>query len=128
MYEKLTERLCRYSMQCVKEKFDPDFACAIREAVEVIKELENKRASLQEKVKELESKRVTLQAKIAVEAESHCKTVEQMASEAETHYNVVKQLRNYLKDLRNEMCQKCGKYKYAHEGACDSCRWKEGDW
>lgn len=27
--------------------------------------------------------------------------------------------------MRNELCQYCGKYKYAHEGACDRCRWKE---
>lgn len=24
--------------------------------------------------------------------------------------------------LRNELCQQCGKYKRAHEGACDGCR------
>lgn len=27
--------------------------------------------------------------------------------------------------MRNELCQRCGKYKAAHEGACDGCRWKE---
>ena len=30
-----------------------------------------------------------------------------------------------LRDLRNELCQLCGKYKQAHEGACDGCRWRE---
>lgn len=25
----------------------------------------------------------------------------------------------------NELCQYCGKYKYAHEGACYGCRWGE---
>ena len=29
------------------------------------------------------------------------------------------------KDLINELCQYCGKYKQAHEGACDGCRWRE---
>lgn len=29
------------------------------------------------------------------------------------------------KDLVNELCQYCGKYKHAHEGACDGCRWRE---
>lgn len=29
------------------------------------------------------------------------------------------------KDLINELCQYCGKYKKAHEGACDGCRWRE---
>ena len=30
-----------------------------------------------------------------------------------------------IADLRNELCLKCGKYKTAHEGSCDGCRWKE---
>ena len=29
------------------------------------------------------------------------------------------------KALINELCQYCGKYKQAHEGACDGCRWRE---
>lgn len=27
--------------------------------------------------------------------------------------------------MRNELCQYCGKYKHAHEGACDGCRGKQ---
>ena len=29
------------------------------------------------------------------------------------------------KELINELCQHCGKYKQAHEGACDGCKWRE---
>nr|DAH31807.1 MAG TPA: hypothetical protein [Caudoviricetes sp.] len=29
------------------------------------------------------------------------------------------------KALINELCQYCGKYKKAHEGTCDGCRWRE---
>ena len=29
------------------------------------------------------------------------------------------------KALINELCQYCGKYKQAHEGGCDGCRWRE---
>lgn len=29
------------------------------------------------------------------------------------------------KALINELCQYCGKYKYAHEGACDGCKWRD---
>lgn len=29
------------------------------------------------------------------------------------------------KALINELCQNCGKYKHAHAGACDGCRWRE---
>lgn len=30
-----------------------------------------------------------------------------------------------LKDLTNELCHKCGKYKNDHLGACDTCKWKD---
>lgn len=29
------------------------------------------------------------------------------------------------KALINELCEYCGKYKQAHEDACDGCRWRE---
>lgn len=29
------------------------------------------------------------------------------------------------KALINELCQYCGKFKQAHEGACDGCRWRD---
>lgn len=29
------------------------------------------------------------------------------------------------KALINELCQYCGKYKQAHEGACDECKWRD---
>lgn len=34
-------------------------------------------------------------------------------------------LRNKYVAMRNELCQYCGKYKQAHNGACDGCRWEE---
>lgn len=35
------------------------------------------------------------------------------------------ELRAALRDCRNELCLKCGSYHNAHNGACDSCRWKD---
>ena len=32
-----------------------------------------------------------------------------------------------IADIRNELCLKCGKYKTAHLGSCDGCRWKKGE-
>lgn len=29
------------------------------------------------------------------------------------------------KALINELCQHCGKYKQAHDGACDGCKWRD---
>ena len=34
-------------------------------------------------------------------------------------------LKEELHTIKNELCQYCGKYKQAHEGACDGCRWRE---
>ena len=31
-----------------------------------------------------------------------------------------------LKNCRNELCLKCGRYKEAHIGACDDCRYRHG--
>ena len=30
-----------------------------------------------------------------------------------------------LNDMRNELCYLCGKYREAHNGVCDGCRWKK---
>lgn len=38
----------------------------------------------------------------------------------------VEEAKRDLRDLRNELCLKCGDYKRAHLGACDGCRWKDG--
>ena len=38
-----------------------------------------------------------------------------------------KRLKVENESMRNELCYKCGKYKYAHSGACDGCRWKKED-
>lgn len=37
----------------------------------------------------------------------------------------VLRLKEELHDMKNELCQYCGKYKQAHDGACDGCRWRE---
>lgn len=33
--------------------------------------------------------------------------------------------RKELRAMRNELCCKCGKYREAHNGACDGCKWKD---
>ena len=33
--------------------------------------------------------------------------------------------RKELAAMRNELCYLCEKYREAHNGACDGCRWKE---
>lgn len=52
-------------------------------------------------------------------------TAEQYAAINETLFDSNMKLGADRKDLINELCQYCGKYKKAHEGACDGCRWRE---
>ena len=33
--------------------------------------------------------------------------------------------RKELAAMRNELCYLCGKYRDAHNGACDGCRWEK---
>ena len=33
--------------------------------------------------------------------------------------------RKELAAMRNELCYLCGKYREAHNGACDGCRWEK---
>ena len=35
------------------------------------------------------------------------------------------ELKKELAAMRNELCYLCGKYREAHNGACDGCRWKK---
>ena len=37
----------------------------------------------------------------------------------------VEEEQSELHAMKNELCQYCGKYKHAHEGACYGCRWME---
>lgn len=52
-------------------------------------------------------------------------TAEQYAAINDTLYDSNMKLGADRKELINELCQYCGKYKKAHEGACDGCRWME---
>ena len=52
-------------------------------------------------------------------------TAEQYAAINETLFDSNMKLGADRKDLINELCQYCGKYKQAHDGACDGCRWRE---
>lgn len=52
-------------------------------------------------------------------------TAEQYAAINDTLYDSNMKLGADRKALINELCQYCGKYKQAHNGACDGCRWRE---
>lgn len=52
-------------------------------------------------------------------------TAEQYAAVNETLFDSNMKLGADRKALINELCQYCGKYKQAHNGACDGCKWRE---
>lgn len=52
-------------------------------------------------------------------------TAEQYAAINETLFDSNMKLGADRKALINELCQYCEKYKHAHEGACDGCKWRE---
>ena len=37
----------------------------------------------------------------------------------------VEEEQSELHAMKKELCQYCGKYKHAHEGACDGCKWRK---
>lgn len=37
----------------------------------------------------------------------------------------VSEVKETLKAAKNELCLHCGRYKKAHLGKCDGCRWRE---
>lgn len=63
--------------------------------------------------------------KLKEELQGAKNTVEQYAAINETLFDSNMKLGADWKALINELCQYCGKYKQAHEGACDGCRWRE---
>ena len=63
--------------------------------------------------------------KLKEELQGAKNTAEQYAAINETLFDSNMKLGADRKALKNELCQYCGKYKQAHEGACDGCRWKQ---
>ena len=35
------------------------------------------------------------------------------------------ELKKQLHEAKNELCYLCGKYREAHNGACNGCRWRK---
>ena len=48
-----------------------------------------------------------------------------MVKEFDKKLEELHEAKSELASMRNELCYLCGKYRDAHNGACDGCRWKE---
>ena len=57
--------------------------------------------------------------------ENHASDRAALAAEIEKLRKQLEQTKPELAAMRNELCYLCGKYREAHNGACDGCRWKE---
>lgn len=51
--------------------------------------------------------------------------IKELLDVAVSKTNKVLRIKEELHTMKNELCQYCGKYKQAHEGACDGCRWRD---
>ena len=51
--------------------------------------------------------------------------IEELLKMAVAKTDKVLRLEEDLHAMKNELCQHCGKYKKAHKGACDGCKWRE---
>lgn len=96
----LIERLRQYSESLVSYKLGADFADAVYSAADMLENHASDRAAL---VSEIEKLR---------------KQLEQTQAERD-------ELKKELATMRNELCYLCGKYREAHNGACDGCRWEK---
>ena len=56
--------------------------------------------------------------------ENHASDRAALVAEIEKLRKQLEQTQAELAAMRNELCCKCGKYREAHNGACDGCRWK----
>ena len=45
-------------------------------------------------------------------------------SELADRWRDIHDLQRKLHDMRQDLCWYCGKYMFAHDGACDDCRWR----
>lgn len=48
-----------------------------------------------------------------------------LSAEIEKLRKQLEQTKSELATMRNELCYLCGKYREAHNGACDGCRWRK---
>lgn len=39
-------------------------------------------------------------------------------------YQLIEDVKTEFENCRDELCEKCGKYREAYLGACDDCRYK----
>ena len=99
-----------------------DLAATCKERDELKKAYDAMARDLQfrtEQVRELQDENhASDRAALVTEIEKLRKQLEQTKAERD-------ELKKELAAMRNELCYLCGKYREAHNGACDGCRWEK---
>lgn len=107
--------------------FEPDEVRTVEKALGVLKKYEDTGYTPEEIAK--------LQATLIVCDAEFRKTREKLKEFYDRDINLERALNSGLraenaklaadrKALINELCHYCGKYKQAHDGACDGCKWR----
>ena len=117
------------------DKFRMALASACKERDELKKAYDAMARDLQfrtEQVRELqEENHASDRADLVAEIEKLRKQLEQTQADRdaaiagqETLQKAMAECKAERDVLRNELCYLCGKYREAHNGACDGCRWR----
>ena len=80
-------------------------------------ELEDAKKNIAE-LHEIMEKQAESNARLIAEALKKDEEIGQLQEE-------LNEAKSELDAMRNELCCKCGKYREAHNGACDGCRWRK---
>ena len=59
-----------------------------------------------------------------LQEENHASDRAALVAEIEKLRKQLEQTQAERAAMRNELCYLCGKYREAHNGACDGCRWR----
>lgn len=101
--------------------------CSQRKVWERLKQYEDTRYTPEE-IAKLQGDLIQRNAellKLREELKEHYDSISQLDGANSSLMAANEKLAADRKALLNELCQYCGKYKQAHEGACDGCKWRE---
>lgn len=67
----------------------------------------------------------TGEVNVSIMASEAASTMTTLLEGAQNQYAELLSVKKEFRTCRNELCLRCGRYFFMHEGQCDGCRWKE---
>lgn len=107
--------------------FEPEEVRTVEKALRVLKKYEDTGYTPKE-IAKLQGDLIQRNAELLEARQNLSETryrVEYMDRDLKEACQKITNLKSRCVDMKNELCQYCGKYKHAHDGACDGCRWRE---